>query len=135
MNGNDIKELFSLGVAVSPFLVSLGGRNFVWKILALIFSAISAWLVLTVGVSAFFIPWVIAWIFAGVALQGRRKTTISTDVLDNLRQRSQQPNATSHATLHWRKCPFCASQMHPDVIVCSQCGRTSVAGPPPVTQT
>jgi hypothetical protein len=105
-------------VAFLPSLVSLGGRNPVWKFLTFLFCLFSL-----VGVFAFVVPgvlcWIVAWIFAGVsyATKERPKERGPRDWLPGLSHRRDTESLPS------RKCPFCAEMIKRDAIVCKHCGR------------
>jgi hypothetical protein len=68
------RELITLIVALLPAIISSRGSGGVWKFLSLLFCGMAAWSGLTGGFTVVTITlWVIAWIFAGIALQGRRR--------------------------------------------------------------
>jgi hypothetical protein len=67
-------EVIKLFVAFLPLIVSLRGSGEVWKFLSLIFCGMTVWSSETAGFTIVAIAlWAIAWIFAGIALQGRRR--------------------------------------------------------------
>ena len=60
-----------VALAFSPFLVSLRGNGGIWQFLSLLFCALAAAAFLSLGFVGWILTWVVAWIFAGVALQSR----------------------------------------------------------------
>ena len=67
-------ENFILLIAIFaflPFLVSLGGRGGIWKFLAFLCSCLAV--VGTVNVIGGIVAWILAWVFAAIALGARRK--------------------------------------------------------------
>ena len=104
--------LIMLGLALLPWIVSCGGRGGVWKFLAFLFCLLT--LLLTLGSLLFtvllafatvpaFVLWVIAWIFAGVALgsaANERRFQTSSDIRVGPRVEPLPPNRRSSAKLY-----------------------------------
>jgi hypothetical protein len=103
---SDTQIFIILILAILPFLASLKGQGGVWQFLSLVMGAIAVWAYFAIlGFAGFLAVWIVAWIFAGVAL-GRRRPDASAIISPQVAQTKTvfEPDGI-HAGIPYRVSP------------------------------